>query len=492
MKANSRLLVLLAKRVYEKVQKIYRRAHGRRMPVILVAGTVGKSSQTLLINNLFEREGWTVFTGTTKEKNLNSPTGLIMVLAGFRIDFEGGRAIWKKLNFVLKSLWFWLFESYKLPEKSVLVHEVGYDHQGESSIFRTIFNKGLDVLIVTSATWEHAQGFSSQFNQPVFNKIFPSLPKQWLEHLNNEEYPALLRNTALEQLTLLPLAKSFIIPLSLGQLDNWVLDNLNGSFRSHLVTSERGQDFSLIADGVFTFTSEYLLPESFAKNAYVLGLLADKMKLSQTSVQDTVSSLELPYSRFSLFQGQLGTTLVDSSYNSDPQSLSGFLDLAVQIIQNAKTMEEIEGGNGRGAMAPKHYFVLGEMRELGNLAGQAHEQALDQIIELGQSFGGWVEGVFLIGQEWLACNDDGIIKSHEEVSFITYKKQHFKVYHKVGDLIKLFNPETIRPGSWFWIKGSQNTIFLEALVAHLLAKPEDQQKLCRQGEIWDELRQPYL
>ena len=68
----------------------------------------------------------------------------------------------------------------------------------------------------------------------------------------------------------------------------------------------------------------------------------------------------------------------------------------------------------------------------------------------------------------------------------------FKHFEKVGDLVRYFKQDLPKLGSWIWVKGSQNTIFLEVLVESLLAKPADKMKLARQGNDWDHLREGYL
>jgi ribonuclease HII len=140
---------------------------------------------------------------------------------------------------------------------------------------------------------------------------------------------------------------------------------------------------------------------------------------------------------------------------------------------------------------PKFYIVLGEMRELGVTATQAHNEVLDNILRLGKQWSHYIENIYLLGNEWVKCDDDGIVKIEDQVNFISYRNQLFKVFKKAGDIKSLLTKETIKPNSWVWIKGSQNTIFLEILVKHLLNNPEDNNKLCRNTKSWDKLRQKF-
>jgi UDP-N-acetylmuramyl pentapeptide synthase len=495
MSFSQRFQIWLAKNILNKVQKSYAKRHQKPLPTILVTGTAGKSSQTLLITELFSKDGWQIFTGASPEKCLNSVTGLSMVLAGFRLNFEGAKGKQNKLKFIWKCLWFICFENYNhLPEKTILIYELGYDHQNESLGFAKIFEKGFDLLITTNITQEHTGGFASKLNRDMYAYVAKHLPNKWQEVLHDLGLDVQLKNIALEQFSLISLADSYIIPASFGMIDNWVMDNLEASVRTHLVHSQRDENFTLVADHKYTFSQEYLLPPTFAKTAYILELIARKFSIPEHYITETIQSLQLPNGRFTLFSGMMNTTIVDSSYNSDPQSLLGFLDLLEEVLEVGKSSLEnrLPDGTQHSALPPKHYLILGEMRELGDSAGLQHKLILDRLIEIGMKWRDYIENIYLLGSEWLDCNDDGIVKTHGEVSYISYNKQFFKVFRRAGDINKLLTIETIRPNSWFWIKGSQNTIFLETTVKHLLAHNEDSQKLCRQGEEWDELRRPFM
>lgn len=488
MKFKKLSITQLAKRVYDKVAVMYKNSHGSNMPVILVTGTVGKSSQTMLISELFRANGWNVFSGTSPQHNYNTLTGLIMTLIGADISFES-KSFLASIQLVFKSIIFLLFESYSLPKKSILVYEVGYDHQGEYQDFATVFQKGIDTLVVTAATWEHAQGFDSNFQFDLYNSLHHKLPQTWIEAMDDEDISPILKNTALEQVALIDLVKNqFLLPVSIGELRNNTLiqSGLTSDFEEFSPTVSRGENFRLEVQG-YSSNDDYLLPYTFGRTIFNAIKVAESFDLDPEKISKTLKELTFPYSRFSIHAGRIQTTIVDSWYNSDPVSLLGFLGMLGEVMDNY-SKGKVHGLN----FIPKHTICLGEMRELGVIAQESHQQILTQLQELQNEYADSIRDILLIGSEWLKLNEDHMVKSEGSIHFITFQGFHYKVFTRVGDMITLFNDDTIKPGDWFWIKGSQNTIFLEALVTHLLAEKADATKVCRQGKEWDEARKPFV
>lgn len=488
--------VFIATKILNKVRNRYYRFNRAKLPVILVAGTAGKSSQTLLLAQIFKNNGWSVFTGVDQEgKSLNSVTGLTMILCGFRIDFNSGFGSLRKFWFFIKSISFWLFQNYsKLNRKTILIHEVGFDHQNESQDYLKIFKQDVDCLVITNLTYEHTGGFSETLNKDIFWRINNKLPQKWIDIIENPDYDLRLKNIALEQFNLLSLADKYIIPNSLGNLDNQLITNLAGQIQEMDVTASRGENFELVFQNNFSFSKDYLLPLTFAKTGYTAKLIASFYDLDEDN-EINFQNLTLPNGRFSLIHGINDSVIVDSTYNADPQSVESFLGMMEEVLaastnidgnQLLTTSKEKFSGD-----PPKFYIVLGEMRELGVTATQAHNEVLDNILRLGKQWSHYIENIYLLGNEWVKCDDDGIVKIEDQVNFISYRNQLFKVFKKAGDIKSLLTKETIKPNSWVWIKGSQNTIFLEILVKHLLNNPEDNNKLCRNTKSWDKLRQKF-
>ncbi len=203
------------------------------------------------------------------------------------------------------------------------------------------------------------------------------------------------------------------------------------------------KNFTVDLDG-FALTDDY---------GYTLSAAAAVGKVFGISSEDSKKALEknfkLPPGRMSIFKGIKGSRILDSSYNSSPVPAFGALDLLKSYPQ-----------------ATRRIAVLGDMRELGDLAQKSHEvvaakayDCADAVITVGPL----TKAYFPKSKKLLGQFDN----SREAGEFL-------KNYLAKGDLV-LF-------------KGSQNTIFLETAVEMCLANRKDASLLCRRGEFWDKQR----
>ena len=488
---STALAIRLAKLLLAKYRSHYRARYQKSLPILLVAGTAGKSSVTLLLKNLFERDGWTVYSGARPAQCLNSITGLTMVLGGFESDFEGRMALLHKLWFLLRGYLSLYTRALNLPEKTILVYEVGFNEQHESEYFQAVFEREVNGVILTNLTYEHSFGFGEEFDTEAYREYKKAIPHYWRKALEDSTLDGRLRNIALEQFKLLSLTSKFIAPLVIGSIDNGVLTNFGrekGS-KQYYPQVTRAEDFVLEAENL-RIGEGYLLPQTFAKNAYILETVATYFAISKGVVASTLEHLEVPNGRFSLLTGISGSQIVDSTYNSDPASLNGFLTLFEEVVGRFIVQARTNTLPSPYAMAPKHTLILGEMRELGSMSASEHAAILTRLVKLSTIYANYIEDIFLVGHEWLAL-DDKVKKRDGVVQYLRHEGQMFKVFKRAGDINELLDPETLPAGSWYWIKGSQNTIFLELVVEHLLANKDERSRLCRRGSAWDEQRKKY-
>lgn len=168
---------------------------------------------------------------------------------------------------------------------------------------------------------------------------------------------------------------------------------------------------------------------------------------------EALSNYRAPAGRLRLLTGIKNTHLIDSSYNSSPDTLFKSLTLLKQLGARNKKIA-----------------VLGDMNELGSLAKRSHQNLASQIRQN-------CDEVILFGN---------LTKTY---TFPILKTSQFPVHHfdTMLDLIKYLK-STLNPNSWILFKGSQNGIFLERAVLALLAEKDDQKLLPRQGKYWDLIR----
>lgn len=487
------IIILLVTKLLQKIRSNYTRSHNQNLPIILVAGTVGKSSQTLILSQFFTKNSWKVYTGTSQAKNYNTITGLAMTLLGKFIDLDGG--LIAKIKLLVNLIFGCYFTNFMLPKKTILIYEVGFDHQNESWDYLKIFKQNVDVVVLTSLTHEHAQNFDiSEINKRIYNNIAEIVPEKIINVISKSDKEVVLKNIVLEQLNLLKLSKYYIIPSEIEIITNSYITNIG---EDGVVEGKpdvaRGKDFALKVNSTLTFNSRYLLPETFAKFGESVGLIGKIFDIDSYFIKDFIKNVDLPNSRFSLLKGFNKTTIVDSTYNSDPASMISFFD-NFRLVNNIFKTEKDKYDNQQNVnisdkywevgVLPKHYFVLGEMRELGEVATREHEIVLDYLVDLMSDFSELIENVYLVGKSWLECDERKIQKMDGIVSYITYKGKLFKVFTRSGDLKKHLIPDEIAFNSWMWCKGSQNTIFLEEIVKHILHDKSDVKYLCRQSHNW--------
>ena len=451
------------------------------IPIIVVLGNVGKSSQTLLLNQVFTAQEYNVISGTSLSRGLNSLSGIGMSFLGIEFNLENSSKVSKILTML--KFYFQLFirgwiTPAKLPKKSILIYEIGYDTQGESQLFQNLFPR-IDTLICTNIAWEHSGGFDGfNLDSAMYNQLKPYLNKNLITEIDNPNIPSLLKNIALEQLTLLPeKPKLVLIPDT--------IQNLTTS--SNTV---RSKNFGLQVDHI-EMDTRYLLPITFGAFIDNIIRVGEQFGLDKNTLNKSLSNFELPAGRFSRLGGVFNSTIIDSTYNSDPASVEKFLDNVVEVIDYYRDPQNRE--NSRLTMAPKHTIILGEMRELGSIGVNLHAKVLDKLLEISQKYSDYINEIILIGTSWHALDQDQILKvnSVENFRWIRYRQSNWKVYETAGAIKKAIVLDSVRPGSWFWVKGSQNTIFLELVVEHLLANPFDARLLCRRGAVWDSVRTKY-
>ncbi len=159
--------------------------------------------------------------------------------------------------------------------------------------------------------------------------------------------------------------------------------------------------------------------------------------------KNKIPDFVLPAGRGNVFEGLNNSTIIDSSYNSSP----------VPTANALKKLKEFQN---------RHIAVLGDMRELGNLAEDEHKKlaeiakkSADVIITVGPLF----------------------------KQFTTFDNQ-FDNFWEAGKFLQTI----IKKGDVILFKGSQNTIFLEGAVEMCLKNKSDISKLCRRGTYWDNQR----
>lgn len=202
---------------------------------------------------------------------------------------------------------------------------------------------------------------------------------------------------------------------------------------------------SLPADGTAVINSDYEI-ETKAK---VIKFKDDGSPIPPALVVGKIFGIEkmpkfeLPAGRDRVFDGINSSKIIDQSYNSSPIP-----------TQNALARLSKESG--------RKIAVLGDMRELGELAQKEHKTLADIARRNA-------DVIITVGPLWK--------------KFTKFENQ-FDNFYQAGKFLQSF----IKRGDVILFKGSQNTIFLEGAVEMCLKNKSDAAKLCRRGKFWERQR----
>lgn len=203
----------------------------------------------------------------------------------------------------------------------------------------------------------------------------------------------------------------------------------------------------------------YWLPKHFANTfgaAIAVGLaMGIELEEGARRIQ---KRLVMPPGRATLIPAIHQATILDSSYNSSPASLT---DLLETVDSLPKT----------GSFPKRHLALLGDMRELGSLSEKSHTA-------LAQKAAKTLDTVYLVGPAMQQYALPVLQKTKVPTFWFTSADE-------AARKIK----EDIKKGDLLLVKGSQNTLLLEIAIEQLMAEPEKaNQLLCRRGTYWDNER----
>lgn len=206
--------------------------------------------------------------------------------------------------------------------------------------------------------------------------------------------------------------------------------------------------------------SNHWLPKHFANTfgaAVAVGLtLGIEVTESARRIE---KHFVMPPGRATLIPAIHQATILDSSYNSSPSSLTDLIDTVARLPKSA-------------GFPTRHLALLGDMRELGSLSKSSHEnvaqqaaKVFDQVYLVGPTMKEYALPIFektKIPTQWFTSADEA--------------SRQIKADLKKGDLLL--------------VKGSQNTLLLEIAIEQLMAEPENADALlCRRGTYWNTQRE---
>lgn len=308
----------------------------------------------------------------------------------------------------------------KIHSQNLYIVETDCDRVGEGKFLSTLLKP--EVTIWLSSTKTHSVNFPKPIEENIANEFAHFLKYTSKKAFVNEDSRQ-IKNQLFK-------TNADIEKISLKDLESYLISEDNTQFK--------------IRGKIFKF--KFLLPKEFA---YQLETTIKILSYLRIPLDATFKNFKLPPGRSSKFGGIKNTTIIDSSYNADLESMKVMLKMFDQIPRERK------------------WAVLGDMVEQGKLEKSEHE-ALAKVINLIR-----LDKVILVGPR---------------LSKYTYPKlKSAYKFDKPKDALN-FLKKNLKGGEIVFFKGAR---FLEGIIEHLLENKDDVKNLCRQEKVWQDRKRAW-
>lgn len=407
--------------------------------VIGVTGSAGKTSTVSAIAQVLATKHRIKYTHKG-----NSETGIPFEILDIPVEsYNGLDWLFVCLLAMSRIITHW-------PKYDLFVAEMGIDSDKSPKNMEyllTILQPTIGVLLNVNAV--HGQNFSGEDTLAAITnekgKLLTSLPTNGLAvySADHSQIMALKEKIVAEQKVFSITNKSADI-----QLVDHVVDTTGTKFIFEYQNKPH----------MLHFKNYYLFKEAFG--TFAAALLIGKH--FEVSIEEGVAVLEstyhLPPGRMSVIEGINDSTILDSSYNSSPEPTIAALKLLKTIPTSGKRIA-----------------VLGDMREIGKLEKESHED----VAEVARTS---ADTIVLVGPLMKKYAQPYLI----DKGFDKEKLHSFTTAYEAIDTLK----SIIDNNDLILVKGSQNTIFLEIVVKAIMKYPERATEiLCRQSTYWEKQRQ---
>jgi UDP-N-acetylmuramyl pentapeptide synthase len=259
------------------------------------------------------------------------------------------------------------------------------------------------------------------------------------EHM--EFFPGGLDDVAKEELSLAPASKTIIIN------DDAVPEKYQHQYLAkhpHVIKYGTHHRIALPE-------TPHIIGEHMRSALKAAAIVAHELKVPADDITKAIADIRPVAGRMAVLDGLNGSTIIDDTYNSSPDAVAAALE----------TLADYPAKGRRIAL-------LGSMAELGADSPRYHREA-------GAQAAG-VDLLVTVGE--LANQHLGPAAVAAGLDPTRYKSADSP--YAAADYLKLI----LHPGDVLLAKGSQNGVFTEEAVKHLLADPTDRAQLVRQSPFW--------
>lgn len=395
--------------------------------IIIVSGTVGKTSTKDAIFSVLNSR----FKVLRTHGNQNNEFGLPLTI----LEIESGQSSALKWSWLLLKAF---FNSIGKNHNEVLLLEYAVDKPKDMDYLLSIAKPNIAVL--TNITPEHLDEGQFADLQEIFTekrKIVDALRDEGIAILNGDN--PYIETLAKER------KKKNTITYGLEREATYRAIGLSQDASGLDFTVEReSRRYKIHANVLGEFQVYVILPAI---------ICAELMGMEMEEIITALLRYTLPPGRLTVIPAINNAIILDSSYNSSPESLKRAL----------QTLNAAGGGKRRIA-------ALGSMNELGEKSREMHEI-------IGKEIPKYADVLITVGNEakYFAEQAAAGGMNPENIS-------SFKTSTEAADFLK----DKIDGSDLILVKGSQNNIRMERLVKALMEHPEDAKKLLvRQEKEWE-------
>lgn len=405
--------------------------------IIGITGSVGKTSVREAIYTVLKEK----YNVRRSIKNYNNELGVPLTIIN---ALAPGKNIPGWLTVFYKALKLIIFKSSNYPE--ILVLEMGVDKPGDMDYLNSIVSCEIGVLTMVGTV--HAEYFKSRKHlQQEKAKLLNAIPKDGWTIVNYDN-----------------IASRESLGFSAAQKLTYGLDE-----QADVRANEVSYDFKKTNDNVglvgvkFNLSykdssAEVTLPGVFGPGVVYSALAAVAVGISQglrlDEIAQALRSFDSPKGRMKVIDGIKRTTILDDTYNAEPESMRAALGVLKRIPL---------------AIKARRFAILGDMLELGKYSEQMHQDIGKYAVKCK------IDKLIVVGER---ARD--IARGAREAGMPRDNIFNFADSFQAG----LFVQGRIKEHDLILIKGSQG-VRMEKIVLEIMADPlHSKELLVRQDKSW--------
>src|SRR3989338_1096834 len=394
--------------------------------IIVVTGSSGKTTLLhLLESQIGERAKYSHFA--------NSSYGIPFDILGLKRE----SLMFYEWIYLFIAAPFSIFK--KNPQEHIYIVEADCDRPNEGKFLATLLKP--EVTLWTSSTRTHSMNFDLLVKNGEFKTVEEAIAFEFGYFLEHSRKLCIING------------------------DSNLIEKQLGRTKSHIekVSVKNIKDYEVLKDktifkiGQEAYEFNHLLPKEFFYAIAMSNVLFKKLNIKP---DPTFKNFSLPPGRNSFFRGVKNTTIIDSSYNANLDSMTSVLNMFDNLT------------------AEKKWVIAGDMLEQGEGQRQEHEKLAEVLSKIKS------DKIILMGPRVLRYTLPKLKTQNSELKGESQNIISFENPKEVLEYLK----SNLKGGEFLLFKGAR---FLEGVIEYLLLDKKDIEKLPRREKVWQIRRRKF-